>query len=248
MLNGGEIIQLKGRYFLFCGFEKKVVMHDIHRCIQKEYYIISKVLNNDIMLQGALNNMLFQSMKLMELNENLALDSSSIIIKNELLFNIFDDTIVVKRVDLKETLNVWNLKKQLLDSNTEELPELLTTEEVLAIISDNEKNYSNLMKRKIVKEFFLDVIQLYKDTVYYEQVLNAFSRFVGNAKPVQYSRTCHVFRNDKLKQFSFLSQQNSGMLLYAVTSMDDIEGTVHALAQRGRFFFKYEQPETIRIF
>lgn len=249
MLNGGEIIQLKGRYFLFCGFEKNAVMHDIHSHINEEYYTISKLSNNEKMLQGALNAMLFQSVKLLELNENLELDLGSVT-RNGLFLNIFDDTIVVKIVDLQETLTTWQLKKQLLDSNTNELPELLTTEEVLVIIADKEtkEEYIPVLKKKIIREFFLDVIQLYKGTVYYEQVANAFSRYIDEAHPIKFTRNCHVFRNDSLKQFYFFVQLNSEMKLYAVTSIDDIVGTVHALAERGKFFSKYEQLETIRIF
>lgn len=250
MLNGGEIIQLKGRYFLFCGFKKNLVMRDIHSHINEEYYIISKLLNNEKMLQGALNAMLFQSVKLLELNDNLELDLDSSGTRNGLFLNIFDDTIVVKIVELQETLTTWQLKKQMLDSNTKELPELLTTEEVLAIIADKEKNeeYIPVLKKKIIREFFLDVIQLYKGTLYYEQVANAFSRYVDDARPIKFTRNCHVFRNDSLKQFYFVVQLNSEMKLYAVTNMNDIEGTVHALAQRGKFFSKYENTETIRIF
>lgn len=248
MLNGGEIIKVNGKYFLFCGYKKNFVMRDIVKHMKEEYYIVSKFLNNETMLHGAINNMIIQSISILELNENMELDENSNKGRRRLFFDVFDDTIVVKKVDLKETLAVWQLKRQLLNSAVRDLPELLTTEEVLDIIDQREQSneHKSVIETKIIKEFFLDVLHLYKATAYYELVYKTFSPFIGNGKQLNFERTNHVFRNNSLNQFYFVSNRTS-VNVYAVTNIDDIDGTVHALAQRGKLFFKFDNTGVEKV-
>ena len=226
-MTGGEIIEIDGNNYIFLGLSKKIFQYKVRMAMHNGYFCMSHYI--DEIRQDAINDVLYASAVLFSINDNLELDAASEQV-SYLYFDLFSIDVKKKIEDIDGYLDAWKLKMRMLNNEELEIPELLTIEEALQIVKQNEQDEDYIkLREKRLKNFLMYFMEIYKDTEYYDKIKEYSKQF-----PEVEREDCvnlHVYRKDEMLFFSKLK-----FGLYAAVDRNDLRECAIALAKKDKSF------------
>lgn len=238
MLVGGDVIAVKNKNYLFCGFRRTQTEFNIDMVTHNDYFNLSTYIEE--IKEDAINNILYNTAVFYTVNDELELDENSKL-DIYLYVNLFDDSIRVKHIDnIEDYLGIWRTKLKMLNKeNNPIIPELIDIDKALTLLETKRKQIEK-ESFLIFKNFLMDLLVMYENTEYYERIKDFMIYHVKETR--RCITNLNVFQDGN--KFLFLSK-GSVVSLFASVDISDIKGCVLALAKRGKDFHEWETLEKV---
>lgn len=242
MLNGSEIIEVKGRKFLFCGFSKSKIKsreNNSDLAYATEIIVLSRVLPQ-LKNYGYLSMLGAGHASFLSLNENGELDGASkFVSKNKVGVDIFSDVNIIGYMDdMENKIMLWNAKLSLITGTKRTDRTFYTTDEALRLLQNHLEVYQERDK-EVLTNFLIDFVSLYKETPYYDMVRENYlkdltmDRKSGSKYDFQFVRKYAIYEKDGYFYF-FVNQTKC--FLCDIIPMNDFDAVLNKFALRSVTF------------
>lgn len=229
MLNGGEIIVIGNKKYLFCGFEKQVIEKrsknwDIS--YSTELVVLGRMMPQ-MKEKGLVALLGTDNASYISLNEDAKLDGrSKFVSKNKVGITIFSDVDVIGYMEnYEQEVNLWSVKLSMSRNIETKKRTYYTSQETIELMHKSLRVFKERDK-SVFAAFIRDFVKLYENTPYYDTVYAKYEKYfnVYDCFSFSFDTDSHhaVYAKDNMFYFIYRHSKNVCIHIILMEKFDEV--------------------------